>query len=276
MPVEIAERKKRRRLTGKSAERLYLIRGATSEAEARTALLAAAEVPTTVNGWPRVVADFGVDEIEENLFEGVASWANPNYDPSQQEIGEFSYSFDISGQTQHITHSIATVSSDAAPGSAHRNFHGAINVQPNGDIGGVDVSVPVFNFTMSLARAVADVDMAYVLALANLVGRTNDDTFQGFAAGELLFTSVHGTRQNDEKWNIDFGFARMPNKEDIVLNAGTVREMTVPSKKGWEYLWCYFDTFEDVSNHTLVKFISNYYVEKVNDEGDFTVTGLAA
>jgi len=59
---------------------------------------------------------------------------------------ESTYTFDTGGGTQHITQSFKTKGSYPAPGFAAPDFRGAIGVTHE-DVEGVDITVPVYNFS---------------------------------------------------------------------------------------------------------------------------------
>ena len=53
----------------------------------------------------------------------------------------------------------------------------------------------------------------------------------------------------------------------------TVGDITNIDKKGWEYLWVYFEDKEDSAAKMLVKRPIAVYVEKVYEDGDFSQLG---
>ena len=53
-----------------------------------------------------------------------------------------------------------------------------------------------------------------------------------------------------------------------------VGDIVVASKKGWEYLWVRYEDAEDDAANVLVKKPTAAYVEKVYEDGDFSVLGL--
>ena len=60
-----------------------------------------------------------------------------------------------------------------------------------------------------------------------------------------------------------------PNRTNIVIG-----EITVASKKGWEYLWVRYADAEDAAAKAIVKVPVAAYVEKVYEEGDFAALGI--
>jgi hypothetical protein len=189
-------------------------------------------------------------------------------DPPQ--AGDSTFSFDTGGGTQHITQSIATLNKYISSGTPP-DFKGAIGVTAD-NVEGVDITVPVYNFSETHYIDPDDVDDAYKGAIFNLTGKVNNAPFRGLAAGECLFLGASGSRRGrgaDDPWEITYRFAGSPNRTGLSIGG-----ISGINKKGWEYLWVrYQDTVDDLSNH-LVKQPLAVYVEKVYEEGDFTTLGI--
>jgi len=182
-------------------------------------------------------------------------------------VGESSFAFDTGGGTQHITQSLATVGSYAASGSPP-NFGGAIGVTHD-NVEGVDITVPVYNFSETHYLAASAVTLAYRGTLFNLTGKVNNSSFKGMAAGECLFLGASGAKRGSDDWEITYRFAASPNRSGI--SVGSIGGI---SKKGWEYLWVRYADEEDSGSNTLVKKPTAAYVERVYEEGNFAALGI--
>lgn len=261
MAVSIEE-KFGRLLSDESAELTYIVRGTTSDVTARLELLAAA--PPIHNGLKRDDAE--VEEIAPGMWLGVVRYTTSGGPP---EVGESTFSFETRGGSQHITQSLQTVGSYAAPGiAAAPDFGGAIGVTDSG-IDGVDITVPVYTFSETHHFAPEFVTTAYKGTLFNLTGRVNDAPFKGLAAGECLFLGAAGTRRGDDPWEISFAFAGSPNITNL-----SVGGITGIAKKGWEYLWVRYAEAEDTAAKMLVRKPIAAYVERVYREGNFAALGI--
>jgi len=97
----------------------------------------------------------------------------------------------------------------------------------------------------------------------------NNAPFKGCAAGECLFLGASGSKRGDGDWEIGFKFAASPNKTNL-----TVGDITVPAKKGWEYLWVRYEDKEDANAKILVKRPLSAHVEKVYHDGDLSQLGI--
>lgn len=180
-----------------------------------------------------------------------------------------SFAFDTGGGTMHLTQSLETVG--RYPNSAP-DFNGAIEVDNEGNINGVDVTMPVLNFTETHTMSSSRVTTSYKKNVAALTGTVNRSSFRGFAAGEVLFLGASGTKRSrkaSSPWEITFRFAVSPNRSGL-----SVGKIKVSSKKGWDYLWTRYEDKVSDDKKNMVKAPSAAYVERVYPQGDFGNLGL--
>lgn len=185
------------------------------------------------------------------------------------DTGESTRSFSTMGETIHIDNSIATVQTYGE----YWDVDGLINVRfkKNTDptisaeyliesIDGVDIVVPVFSFSETHWKVAEDVDDAYMMTVMELTGKVNDNTFRGFAAGEVLFLGAElDQRKVRGDYEIKYHFSVKKNKTNL-----SVGSITGIAKKGWEYLWIIKD--EDTEGNP---YISSVSVEQVYEYGNF-------
>jgi len=205
-----------------------------------------------------------IERTAEEVWEGSVRYGMKE----PPETGDSTYQFDTGGGTQHITQGLETVGSYAPPGKVPPNFRGAIGVTHD-NVEGVDVTVPVYNFSETHYVATAQVTGAYKAALFLLTGRVNGAAFRGFAAGEVLFLGASGSKRGEDDWEISFRFAASPNVTGL-----TVGDIQNIDKKGWEYLWIRYADEEDDAAKVLVKKPIAAYVERVYEDGDFEGLGI--
>ncbi|MCY2977260.1 MAG: hypothetical protein NTU79_01165 [Planctomycetota bacterium] len=258
MPITIDETYRSREGTEgdqPSAELRFVIQGTDDDSIVRSLLLAYS--PRDYLGLRRTGVTF--EPLGGEIWEGTAQY-------SKQEA---QFTFDTGGGTQHISQSRGTVGIYAAPGEIAPNFGGAIGVNDD-QVGGTDITVPVYNFTETHYIDDLLVTEAYKLKLFNLTGKVNDGLFKGFAKGELLFLGASGSKRGKDDWEITFRFAASPNVAGLSLGA-----INGIAKEGWHYLWVRFTDDEDQGSHTLIKKPISAYVEQVYPYGDFSLLGLA-
>lgn len=248
-----------------SVELRYVIRGTNSDVEARTALLAAS--PATYDPWgggllflPRDTVT--VQPIGDLLWEGIVRYG------LVPQTAESVFTFDTGGGTQHVTHSLATVSRYAPPGKTAPDFKGAIGVTAD-SVEGVDIAVPVYHFSETHYLADTTVTPEYKATLFSLTGNVNNAAFKGFAAGEVLFLGAAGSKRGSGDWEITYRFAASPNVTNL-----TIGDITGINKKGWEYLWVRYSDSEDAVAKALVKRPVAVYIEQVYPYGDLNGLGI--
>lgn len=272
MAVTVTEKFESRRSTkatgtsSSSAELVYTVRGTGDGLAARDA--AETESPGTYDGLPR--QSVSVEPVGNELWEATVRYGSSG-GSSSPPSGESSFSFDTGGGTQHITQSKQTVSTHAAPGTTAPNFGGAIGVTAD-SVEGVDVTVPVYQFSETHIFPNSAVSSAYKGVLFALTGKVNSGGFKGFQPGELLFLGASGSRRGTgagDDWEITFRFAASPNASGL-----SVGNITGIGKKGWEYLWVRYADQEDAGSHAIVKRPVAAYVERVYDEGNFGALGI--
>lgn len=268
MAVTCMENRESRNVTdGKSAELIYTVRGTADESAAISSLKATA--PSTFGNLVRQPVTIEPVHVDTNdadscIWTGTARYAPRSY-TAPPETGDSSFSFDTGGGTQHITQSLQTINKYAPTGKTAPDFKGAIGVTHN-SVEGVDITLPVYNWSETHYIADEDVDKANYYSLT---GRTNNASFKGCAAGECLFLGASGSKRGDDDWEITFRFASSPNKTNI-----TVGDITGINKKGWEYLWVRYEDAEDATAKAIVKKPRAAYVEKVYEEGNFADLGI--
>jgi len=179
MPIEVREKFDSRRLTkgqNPSAELAFIVLGTDDAITARDALEDGSD--ETFAGLPR--QSISIEPIGPELWDGTVRYGQSS-GGGVTPGGEAVYSFDTGGGTQHITQSRATVHRYPAPGvGAAPDFKGAIGVSADG-VEGVDITVPVYQFSETHYRTDAQVTGAYKGAIFTCTGKTNAGAFKGFA-----------------------------------------------------------------------------------------------
>lgn len=225
-------------LSGDRAERLYLITNTTSDLEARTALIATA--PTSItNGMKTLYIDYDsleVIELEDEIWEGRVLYQTSG----ATENNNISINYDISTTRFNRRFSYQTVSQTVKQGEDTRNFGQAINVT-NDTIDGVEYEVPVMTGSVTKKFTSGQVNDAWIGNLYHTVGTVNAGYFRGLQAGEGLLIAVNGSTDDEGDWDFTFTWAISPNETNLVVSP----DITVASKRGWDYLWVSYAKVDD-------------------------------
>jgi hypothetical protein len=246
------------------AEIAYVVLGAADEAEVRT--IAQVQIPSAYLGIPR--SSITLDErLNATTWKVRAAFEVSDSTPT--ETPQPVFSFDTGGGTQHITQSLQTVGRYGPQASAA--LGGAIGFDGQ-NVAGVDITVPVYQFSEAHVFSPVFVTPAYPIALMGLTGSVNNGPFRGFAPGEVLFLGASGSRRGqgiDDPWEIAFKFAASPNRTGL-----TVGTITGIQKRGWDYLWVQYGEDVDAAAKTLIKKPTAVYVEQVYPFGNFAALGI--
>lgn len=271
MPIVVEEKfDSRTSTTGANAsvELKYIVFGTGSDLSAKSAL--GDESPETYDGLAR--QSIGIEPLANEVWEGSVRYGVQEITEPPQE-GDSTFAFDTGGGTQHITHARSTIGRYAPSGTTAPDFQGAIGVTDNG-VEGVDVTIPVYQFSETHYFAPAYVTLAYRNTLFYLTGKVNAGSFRGLSAGECLFLGASGSRRgtgSDDPWEITYRFAGSPNVTG--LSVGPISGI---EKKGWEYLWVRYADAEDDAAKILVKRPIGAYIEQVYDYASFLALGIGS
>ena len=250
----------------------YLVFEVEDETEA-TALLA------VKNAAQRQIENLELKSIEiAERINHTTFKVNAVYEPLVFDTGdgggdsnEPSFNFDTGGGTKHITQSLSTIGKFPATAP---DFAGAVEVDNEGNVNGVDIAMPVMNFSETHYFSPGRVSTSYKKRIAELTGCVNSGSFKGYAAGEVLFLGASGSRRgkrSSDYWEITFKFAVSPNTKNFKAGA-----ITVTSKKGWDYLWVRYADDVSTDRKALIKKPVAAYVEKVYEQASFGGLGIGS
>jgi len=200
---------------------------------------------------------------------------SPDNSDNDADAGDRTITFSSSGGTRHITHSYETITT--VGNAPYQN--GAINVDGNNNINGVDVLSPTLCFTETHYMTYKKFKISYIRDLNSLQGKINDKQFRGFEAGEVRFdgftASRRGTKRED-LYEITFQFSVIPNQP-----AQSIQGLEIPAKLGWDYVWFGAklkativdyappDSSQGAGGGDVVSDIDGAYIERIYQLGNF-------
>jgi hypothetical protein len=204
------------------------------------------------------------DEVDE------ADEAAPPAQPSDDDALTSEYGFSFAEGTTHIVQSLETVESkrinNVAGVPAAKDYKRAIGVvESTKKVEGTDIKSGYFEFTIT--RKLAFITPRFIRRIRDRIFRTNNDTWYGFAAGELLFLGATGQCRDGEAWSVTWRFAVGENETDVEICDG----LTIASKKAWEYLWVTYQETIAADEYLLTPY--DAFVERVYHTTDFTKLG---
>jgi hypothetical protein len=283
MPIEVIEKATSRGLnlaTGGGAddsEFEYWVTGSEDQSAVASAVIAAIPFVVRLSLIPKTLK---LEKLESyGHWSASIKYASPDKvdKPKQipRAIGQATWSFDATGGTQKVFEALAQTASGANAPAAGKQ----INIDA-GKVQGVDIVVPQLTLTINQKFAGSTLTLPWVRAFAQLIGTTNDDTFLGFEAGELLLLGGNGTQPvayNDDgtttfgERDVSFQFAYSPNRDDLAFSGDRI-SVTGVTKKGHDYIWYAYETAENTDS--LAADLIGVYVATVYEESDYTTLGI--
>lgn len=261
------------------AEEKYHSIGAATRTDAITAVLAIAPSQMLFSGM--ILGQEYADAQETESFAGL--WdVKVHYSPFKHpENGDWSYSFDFSGGTSHITVAREHIDDriDAGEHADDWKHGGLLNVDHEGVAHGLDIVTPTAKFNLKWFIAADLITADYKRKLLRTIGKVNDDDFFGAEKGELLFVNCTGNRSNRNPlmYEICYGWAFEENITDFQVGGdfnGIPILPTFDLKEGWWYFWT--ETEKVVSQHggKTVGKLKAAHLERIYEYADYSVLGL--
>lgn len=219
------------------------------------------------------VEQYSVAYLGDNAWQVTINYEKAGAEPSTSDPLKRARSFDTTGGTQHITQ--AQYETPYPSGAPFQ--YNAIAVDSNG-VNGVDIVVPHLQWQEQYDVPNAYVTASYVRGLAGLTGTTNNASFRGFDAGEVLFLGCSGSQEWDDQkgkgpWSLSYRFVASPNAGGSgSVPAITIGSITGINKGGHDYLWVRYE--DAVDSSTLLKKPKHVYVNKVYRESNFSQLGI--
>lgn len=244
---------------GLARTRVYGIQGTYDADAAEAALLATA--PATILSGALFRKSYRIFPQRGDCWEAEVRYS---INKRQEQSDSVKWSFETSGGTAHAQQSISTIEAYMAAGYAETDFHGAIGVTKD-SVEGCDITVPVLQLRGTIILPAASVAIGNIAAWSYLTGRTNNATWKGFNAGEVLSLGAAGQERGEDDWEVSFVFACGPNLTDL-----TVGSITGIAKKAWEYLWVRYELDDAGAGKFMVQKPVQVNVEQVYFPGDFS------
>jgi hypothetical protein len=209
---------------------------------------------------------YGVSYLGDKAWQVTISYEKGGAEDGTEPLKR-ARSFDTTGGTQHLTQAYA----ESRFGAGAPDQKKAIGVDSNG-VNGVDVVVPQLQWQESYDVPNAYVTSAWIRGVAGVTGTTNNASFRGFEAGEVLFVGCSGSQEWDDQkgrgpWSLSFRFVASKN-----VTGETIGDITGVAKKGHEYLWVRYE--DAVDSSTLLKKPKAVYVNQVYRPADFSALGI--
>lgn len=228
-------------------------------------ILLASTAPVTVRGYPRSVIG-PIERINDTTWKGHVTYSNQgSFDPGTSE-----YSFDTGGGTFKRLFAIEHLYDGSVGNLAtnpRRNHEGAIGVHED-QVEGVEVPIPVYNWSESYEVSPSVLTTTYKRNLFMLTGCMNNAPFKGFAKGEVLFLGAQGSQRGYGPVKLAFKFSSLPNATNITVRPG----LSLDFKYGWDYMWVEFTPF--VEGREMTRKPTHIHNERVVPFANFSLLNI--
>lgn len=184
------------------------------------------------------------------------------YARRSRETGTFSFTFDTTGGTVHITAGKQHVQSFPQIANLDDPHKGSIGVTKDGEIEGCDIVVPACKFTYTFRHPEGEVDELFALDLARNTGKTNLNQWRVFRPGEALFMGATGTDGVNTEAELTYSILASENAGNL-----SIGEIVNVVKRGHDYLWVEFKPAVAGGKAATQPF--RVHVERVYDAVDF-------
>jgi hypothetical protein len=151
------------------------------------------------------------------------------YGPRKAITGDFTWDFDTTGGTIHITQ--AKAEAGRFPAASAPDQKGAIAVDGD-EVKGTEIIVPAMKLNVNFRHPLGVITIPQAKFLSNITGTVNSDSFLTFAPGEVLFLGARGSDGTDAEATVSYQFAMAANQ-----TGQTIGDITGVSKKAWEVAW---------------------------------------
>jgi hypothetical protein len=193
----------------------------------------------------------------------------------QANVEDPEISYQLSGETKHVTQSLSTRGKTAAGllingGSGTVTDSGAIGVQKD-SVAGADILIPVVTFSETHYFLRKDMTRTLRTKWENLFAHTNDAPFRGYAADEVLFEGLQTTIKGspDGVVPVTFQFRRRAHVtgEDI---GGIVLDVN-----GWELVDMRYKDEKNTTTNRTEKTPSKVLLHTVYKSASFADLGIS-
>lgn len=157
-------------------------------------------------------------------------------------VGDYRISFSAKSTTlkQFVAKNTVKYPSASAP-----DFGGAINVNRDGQVEGVEVVVPALSITVTQKMAGSVLSPGYAQTVANLIGKYNNASFLGFPAGSIQFVAGDGSLSYEIPSPLPGGTPMAAPDRDLAfeflyspnITGLTIGDITGINKLGHQYMW---------------------------------------
>lgn len=179
------------------------------------------------------------------------------YGPRKAITGDFTWDFDTTGGTIHITQAKEEVA--RYPATTAPDQKGAIAIDGD-EVKGTEIIVPAMKINVNFRHPLGVITIPQAKFLSSITGTVNSDIFLTFAPGQVLFLGARGSDGTDAEATVSYQFAMAANQTGV-----TIGDIAGVAKKAWDVAWIrYQDTITVEDGKDLPTRVPKFvYVDRV-------------
>lgn len=250
----------------------YRVDAATDEAAARAQLQTS--LPSVYEGLPLAAVRL-VERLNATIWEFEAEYrsnASDYDDNTEDEDPTVIYSC----SSRKILRKEALSRIDIAYASGVSNLpqlenKRSINITEDGVVEGVEVDEAEMTVQYHYYHRRSKITAAYMITLAEMVGKVNNAAFKGFPVGSLKFNGMDCSVKFSEKGRVPvtYNFSYSPTVQNYPVADG-IRV----NKYGWDYLWQFYQTKVDETTGNRERKVLAWILDRVAFFEDFSKLGI--
>lgn len=184
-------------------------------------------------------------------------------------ISDDQFGFTTTGGTVHITQSLGTI----GYGNAAQTY-GAIGIQDDGSVEGIDIVASDPQFTITKCFSPGSITPAMFAALSEITPTTNsnDNALGAFGVRNLLFIGADGQGSAYGNEVVNFHFLAQPDtitNLNLATPGGGGRANVAIPKQGHDTIWVQYKKTLDTGTNSEIKVAEAAYVEQTYRSVDF-------
>jgi len=199
-----------------------------------------------------------------------------------RKTGESMLTFKTTGATRKQFFDVLGAANQVAIGNgtnAAPACNGLIGLTEDGNLDGVEVTIPSFAFSTTLYVAPTNITSTWIQNLYLLTGCVNfgasnrmivDGITLDFSNGELLYKGVSGSKRGLGDLEVTLEWEASPNVPSAVMTNITCGTIVVTNKAGFDYLWCRYQKTVDTNAASISSQVLGAYIDRIYRQGDLT------
>jgi hypothetical protein len=224
----------------------FVMTGETSRGAVRT--FAAAVTPKmmySISLGPLYRSNISIEEKGPGHWFVDITWGP--YDRKELEAMDINWHMNTTGGTRHVTQAISVIRKVGSGSDGVVDYHGAIGVNEQGDVEGIDILDPVQEWTENYKLPIGGFAWTYMDQIVTpLTAHVNLYPFRGKPTGSVLFKGGTGGRSTKDPMFLDlsltFAYSKPLTTSDPPLQWATQDKdgnnvtLTLTEKEGWHEL----------------------------------------